>query len=174
MKSYDLDRITAEKPALLRGTNKGAKMKVLLIKDVKNVGKAGEIKEVKDGYGRNFLVAKGYAKIATPQVIEEWREQQERKAAQEAAEIERLNAQKAKIESSEIRIEKAAAPIGIRGSVTNNDIAKAIQNQLGFEIDKHKIDLKKPIKSEGLHTVDIKLGHGIHASAKIDVVAIEG
>jgi len=148
-------------------------MKVLLIKDVKNVGKAGEIKEVKDGYGQNFLVAKGYAKIATPQVIETWRKQQERKAAQEAAQIERLNNQKAKIEETQIRIEKVAAPIGIRGSVTNNDIAKAIQKQLGFEIDKHKIDLKKPIKSEGLHTVDIKLGHGIHASAKIDVVAIE-
>ena len=149
-------------------------MKVLLIKDVKNVGKAGEIKEVKDGYGRNFLVAKGLAKIATPEVVEEWKREQERKALEEAAEIERLTAEKAKIESAEIRIEKPSAPIGIRGSVTNNDIAHAIQEQLGFEIDKHKIDLKKPIKSEGLHTVDIKLGHGIHAAAKVNVVAIEG
>ncbi len=149
-------------------------MKVLLIKDVKNVGKAGEIKEVKDGYGQNFLVAKGYAKIATPKVVEEWKAEQERRAAEEAAEIERLTAEKAKIESAQIRIEKPAAPIGIRGSVTNNDIAKAIKEQLGFEIDKHKIELKKPLKSEGLHTVEIKLGHGIHADAKIDVVAVEG
>ena len=149
-------------------------MKVLLIKDVKNVGKAGEIKEVKDGYGRNFLVAKGLAKVATPQVVEEWKAEQARKAAEEAAEIERLKEEKAKIESVEIRIEKQAAPIGIRGSVTNSDIAQAIKEQLGFEIDRHKIDLKKPIKSEGLHTVDIKLGHGIHAAAKVDVVAVEG
>ncbi len=148
-------------------------MKVLLIKDVKNVGKAGEIKEVKDGYGRNFLVAKGLAKIATPEVVEEWRAEQKRRAEEEAAEIERLNAEKAKIESVEIRIEKPAAPIGIRGSVTNNDIAQAIKEQLGFEIDKHKIELKKPLKSEGLHTVDIKLGHGIHAAAKVNVAAIE-
>jgi len=62
-------------------------MKVLLIKDVKNVGKAGEIKEVKDGYGRNFLVAKGLAKVATPQVVEEWKAEQARRAAEEAAEI---------------------------------------------------------------------------------------
>ena len=149
-------------------------MKVLLIKDVKNVGKAGEIKEVKDGYGRNFLVAKGLAKGATPQVVEEWKAEQVRRAAEEAAEIERLNAEKAKIEAEEIRIEKPSAPIGIRGSVTNNDISHAIKEQLGFEVDKHKIDLKKPIKSEGLHTVDIKLGHGIHAAAKVNVVAVEG
>ncbi|WP_456458616.1 50S ribosomal protein L9 [Nitratifractor sp.] len=149
-------------------------MKVLLIKDVKNVGKAGEIKEVKDGYGRNFLVAKGLAKVATPQVVEEWKAEQERLAAEEAAEIERLKAEKEKIESAQIRIEKPAAPIGIRGSVTNNDISKAIKEQLGFEVDKHKIELKKPLKSEGLHTVDIKLGHGIHAAAKVDVVAVEG
>ncbi len=148
-------------------------MKVLLIKDVKNVGKAGEIKEVKDGYGRNFLVAKGLAKIATPEVVEEWKAEQKRRAEEEAAEIERLNSEKAKIESMEIRIEKPAAPIGIRGSVTNNDIAQAIKEQLGFEIDKHKIELKKPLKSEGLHTVDIKLGHGIHAAAKVNVAAIE-
>ncbi|WP_456428323.1 50S ribosomal protein L9 [Nitratifractor sp.] len=149
-------------------------MKVLLIKDVKNVGKAGEIKEVKDGYGRNFLVAKGLAKVATPQVVEEWKAEQERRAQEEAAEIERLKAEKEKIEAAEIRIEKPAAPIGIRGSVTNNDISKAIKEQLGFEVDKHKIELKKPLKSEGLHTVDIKLGHGIHAAAKVDVVAVEG
>ncbi len=149
-------------------------MKVLLIKDVKNVGKAGEIKEVKDGYGRNFLVAKGLAKVATPQVVEEWKAEQERRAQEEAAEIERLKAEKEKIEAAEIRIEKPAAPIGIRGSVTNNDISKAIKEQLGFEVDKHKIELKKPLKSEGLHTIDIKLGHGIHAAAKVDVVAVEG
>ncbi|WP_292660021.1 50S ribosomal protein L9 [Nitratifractor sp.] len=149
-------------------------MKVLLIKDVKNVGKAGEIKEVKDGYGRNFLVAKGLAKVATPQVVEEWKAEQERRALEEAEEIERLKAEKEKIEAAEIRIEKPAAPIGIRGSVTNNDISKAIKEQLGFEVDKHKIELKKPLKSEGLHTVDIKLGHGIHAAAKVNVVAVEG
>ncbi len=148
-------------------------MKVLLIKDVKNVGKAGEIKEVKDGYGRNFLVAKGLAKVATPQVVEEWKAEQARRAAEEAAEIERLSEAKKKIESAQIRIEKPAAPIGIRGSVTHDDIAKAIREQLGVEIDKKQVDHKKAIKSEGLHNVDLKLGHGIHAVAKIDVVAVE-
>ena len=149
-------------------------MKVLLIKDVKNVGKAGEIKEVKDGYGQNFLVAKGFAKVATPEVVENWRAEQERKEAEKAAEIERLTAEKEKIESVEIKIEKPYAPIGIRGSVTNSDISKAIKEQLGFDIDKHKIELKKPIKSEGLYSVEIKLGYGINAIAKVNVIAVEG
>jgi len=148
-------------------------VKVLLVKDVKNVGKTGEIKEVKDGYGRNFLVARGLARIATPEVVREWKEEQARKAAEEAEEIKRLNAEKERLEKEEIRIEKPSAPIGIRGSVTNNDISHAIAGRLGFEIDKHKIELKKPIKSEGIHIVDIKLGHGIHASARINVVAVE-
>jgi large subunit ribosomal protein L9 len=148
-------------------------MKVLLIKDVKSVGKRGEIKEVKDGYGRNFLVAKGYAKIATPQVVEEWKAEQERIAKEEAEEIERLTEEKRKLEDAVIKIVKPAAPIGIRGSVTSSDISKAIEEQLGIELDKKHIDLKKAIKSEGLHTVDSKLGHGIHASLKVDVSAAE-
>jgi large subunit ribosomal protein L9 len=148
-------------------------MKVLLIKDVKSLGRAGEIKEVKDGYGRNFLVAKGLAKIATPQVIEEWKREQERIAAEEAAEIERLTEEKSRLEASEIRIEKPIAPVGIRGSVTSSDISGAIMDQLGIELDKKHIELKKPIKSEGLHRVDSKLGHGIHAEIRVNVVGIE-
>ncbi len=55
-------------------------MKVLLIKDVKNLGKKGDIKEVKDGYAQNFLLAKGMAKLATPTIVKEWKAEQERKA----------------------------------------------------------------------------------------------
>ncbi len=149
-------------------------MKVLLIKDVKNLGKVGDIKEVKDGYGQNFLVAKGLAKVATPKVIEDWKAEQERIEAQRASEMERLGKEKEKIESVEITIQKPSAPIGIRGSVTNNDISKAIKEQLGFDIDKHKIILKKALKSEGVHSIEIKLGHGINANAKVNVVAVEG
>jgi large subunit ribosomal protein L9 len=148
-------------------------MKVLLIKDVKNVGKAGEIKEVKDGYGRNFLVAKGLAKIATPEVVEAWREEEAERARKEAEEIARLTEEKKRLEAAEIVVEKPAAPIGIRGSVSNADISKAIKEQLGIDLDKKHIELKKAIKTEGLHTIDSKLGHGIHASLKVNVLAVE-
>ena len=148
-------------------------MKVLLIKDVKNVGKAGEIKEVKDGYGRNFLVAKGFAKVATPEVVKQWQKEQEEKALREAQEIERLKKEKEILESKEIIVKKLKAPAGIRGSVTNADISKAIKEQFDIDIDKKHILLKKALKTPGLHTVDIKLGHSIHAIVKVDVVAVE-
>lgn len=92
-------------------------MKVLLTKDVKALGKSGEIKEVKDGYGRNFLVAKGLAKIATPEVVEKWKTDQENAEKALREELTRLNAEKITLEATEIKIEKETAPVGIKGSV---------------------------------------------------------
>ncbi len=148
-------------------------MKVLLIKDVTSLGKAGEIKEVKDGYGRNFLVAKGFARIATPQVVEAWKAEQEQIAKEEAETIARLEAEKQQLETAVVRIEKPLAPVGIRGSVGNGDIAEAIGEQLGIVIDKKHIGLKKALKTTGIHTVDIKLGHAIHATVKVDIAGVE-
>jgi len=147
-------------------------MKVLLTKDVKSLGKAGEIKEVKDGYGQNFLINKGLAKLATPQVVEEWKVEQAAKAAALAAEIAQLEDYKNKLEANELKIEREQAPVGIKGSVTNANIADELKSQLGVDIDKKSINLKKAIKSEGLHDVDIKLGHGIHANLKVNVVGV--
>jgi len=148
-------------------------MRVLLIKDVKSLGKAGEIKEVKDGYGQNFLINKGFAKLATPEVVKNYEEQKAKEAAELQAEIDKLNSYKEILESKEIKIEREKAPVGIRGSVTNNCIATELKEQLNVEIDKKSINLKKAIKSEGHHEVDIKLGHGIHATAKINIVGVE-
>ena len=147
-------------------------MKVLLIKEVKALGKTGEIKEVKDGYGQNFLVAKGFAKIATPEVVERWKAEQENAAKELQEELTRLSAEKITLEATEIRIEKPIAPVGIKGSVGNGDIAEAILDQLGIEIDKKHIVLKKALKSTGIHEVDTKLGHAIHATLKVNVVGV--
>lgn len=147
-------------------------MKVLLIKDVKSLGKAGEIKEVKDGYGQNFLIGKGLAKLATPTVVEEWKAEQERIAQELADELARLEAEKKTLEAAEIKIEKEAAPVGIKGSVGNGDIAKAIMEQHNIALDKKNINLKKALKSTGVHEVDTKLGHGIHALLKVNIVGV--
>ena len=147
-------------------------MKVLLIKDVKTLGKAGEIKDVKDGYGQNFLIGKGLAKLATPDVVENWKVEQARLEQELKDELARLEAEKITLDASEIKIEKSKAPVGIKGSVGNADIANAIVKQLNIEVDKKHINLKKALKSEGVHSVDIKLGHGIHATLKVNVVAV--
>lgn len=147
-------------------------MKVLLIKEVKTLGKAGEIKEVKDGYGQNFLIGKGLAKLATPDVIENWKAEQAEMARNLKDEIARLEAEKITLEASIVKIEKPIAPVGIKGSVGNADISAAIQEQLNIELDKKHINLKKAIKSTGVHEVDAKLGHAIHATIKVEVVGI--
>ena len=147
-------------------------MKVLLIKDVKALGKAGEIKEVKDGYGQNFLIGKGLAKLATPDVVESWKSEQEEMARNLRDELSRLEAEKITLEAATIKIEKPLAPVGIKGSVGNADISQAIEKQYNIELDKKQINLKKAIKSTGIHEVDAKLGHGIHATLKVEVVGV--
>jgi len=145
-------------------------MKVLLIKDVKNLGKKGEIKDVKDGYGQNFLIPKGMAKLATPDVVSKWKAEQETKAKALADEIERFTREKKLLEKDKIVIIKKLAPVGIQGSVKKDDIAKAIKKKLNIVVDKKHIELKKPIKSTGEFKIDIKFGHGIHAIVNIEVV----
>ena len=147
-------------------------MKVLLIKDVKALGKAGEIKEVKDGYGQNFLIGKGLAKLATPDVVEKWKADQEEMARNLRDELARLEAEKITLEAATVKIEKPLAPVGIKGSVGNGDVSQAIEDQLNIEIDKKNINLKKALKSTGIHEVDAKLGHGIHATLKVEVVGV--
>ncbi len=145
-------------------------MKVLLIKDVKSLGKVGEIKEVKPGYGQNFLISKGLAKAATPEVLEEWAADQQRLKDEEAAEIAIANDLKEKIESSSFTVKhKVGANGHLIGSVTNKEIS-AVFEEFGISLDKKAIHLDAKIKMPGIFEVDCKLGHGIHATAKIDVI----
>jgi len=145
-------------------------MKVLLIKDVKSLGKKGEIKEVKDGYGQNFLIGKGMAKLATPAVVKHWTEEQERIAKELADTLARLKKEKIELEANGVVIAKKLAPVGIQGSVGKDDIAKAVKSQLNIEIDKKIVELKKALKTLAKHKVDIKLGHGIHATLSVEIV----
>ncbi|WP_152183531.1 50S ribosomal protein L9 [Sulfurimonas indica] len=145
-------------------------MKVLLIQDVKSLGKAGEVKEVKPGYGQNFLIKKGFAKPATPEIIAEHEAELKRKAEEEAAEIARLNELAQKLDKLEIIITKKLGQNGhLFGAVTKDEIAHALQEQHKIEIDKKHITEKTAIKTVGEHDVDLKLGHGIHATLHVDV-----
>jgi large subunit ribosomal protein L9 len=146
-------------------------MKVLLIKDVKSLGKIGEVKEVKDGYGKNFLIAKGFAKHATPEVMKEWEVEQAKIQAEQEAQIKEAQNIKQKVDSFKFTIKhKVGANGHLIGSVTNKEIQIAMKEQADIDIDKKQISLDDKIKTIGIYKADCKLGHGIHATATIDVI----
>lgn len=146
-------------------------MKVLLLKDVQGTGKAGDIKEVKDGYGKNFLVGKGFALHATDEVIANYNEEQRIKAEEEAKEIAAANELAEKLNSTKLTIKhKIGANGHLIGSVTNKEISEVLKEQFGIEIDKKSISLKSKIKAEGVFPVDCKLGHGIHADLSVVII----
>ena len=145
-------------------------MKVLLTKDVKSLGKVGEVKEVKDGYGKNFLIAKGFAKHATTEILAQHAADEAQKAKDLADEITLLKELAQKLDKAEIIITKPIGDNGhLFGSITKDEVAHALLEQHGIEIDKKHIIDKVAIKTVGEHELDLKLGHGIHATLHVDI-----
>ncbi len=146
-------------------------MKVLLIKDVKSLGKKGEIKEVKDGYGRNFLIGNGFALHATNEVMKRYEAEQRRKTKEKADEIARLKEIENKLASLKLIIKRKLGANGsLFGAVTKDEIAQELKNQKTIEIDKKTIEIDKAIKMTGYFEISVKLGHGIHAKLNVEIV----
>ncbi|CZE49173.1 50S ribosomal protein L9 [Campylobacter geochelonis] len=146
-------------------------MKVLLIKDVKGLGKAGEIKEVKDGYGNNFLIGKGFAKSATTDVLRQFEAAKQRQAEDQRYEVESLNSLKTELEKVRVKIAKQVGANGaLFGSITKDEIAAALKEQKNLEVDKKALDLGH-VKTTGIYDVNVKFKHGISAKFEIEVVA---
>jgi large subunit ribosomal protein L9 len=146
-------------------------MRVILLKDVDKVGKKYEVKEVKNGYARNFLIPNGLAKLATKEAmvwletqkeIEEKKSEKELKKAQEVAST---------FDGQEIII---PVKIGEEGQLFESITAQKISEkmkELGFEIKKNQIELPEPIKELGEYAVKIKFEHNLEAEIKVIVVA---
>ena len=148
-------------------------MKVLLTQDVKSLGKKGEIKEVKDGYGNNFLIGKGLAKLATPAVIKQWEAGERAKKEAEAAEIAHLTSAKSALEGVKLVIKtKTGANGALFGSITKDEIVDELKKQHNIAIDKKSIEHHGAIKATGNYELDLKMGHGIHATLNLTVEAI--
>ena len=145
-------------------------MKVLLIKDVKGLGKVGEVKEVKDGYGKNFLIGKGFARAATTEILAQHAANELIVAQNLEKEVNILKEIAKKLDKCEIVITKKIGQNGhLFGSVTKDEIATALKEQHNIEIDKKHINEKSAIKTVGEHDLDFKLGHGLHAKLHVDV-----
>ncbi len=145
-------------------------MKVILLADVKDVGKKGDVAEVSDGYGKNFLIKKGFAKAATASNIHE---AEQKKAAQEfhrAEEVKALKEQAATLNGKSVPVKIKVSENGkVFGSVTTLHVSEALA-QMGFDIDKKKIKMDN-VKNVGSYAAEVRFMEGV--IAKITVV-VEG
>jgi large subunit ribosomal protein L9 len=147
-------------------------MKVVLLEDIPQKGKAGEIREVSKGYAKNFLLPRGLALVATPTVMKQVESRLERKKLEETVDREKLVELAQQIEGKEIRF-KARIGAGERlfGSITAADVAEELSRTIGAVVDKKKIDIEKPLRQVGSYEIAVKLASDI--KPKITVVIEE-
>ena len=146
-------------------------MKVVFLKDVKGKGKKGEIKEVAEGYGRNFLIKSGYAKEATNQALSELQGQKRLAEKNAAAELQSAKDLKERIEQLEVAIKAKSGEGGrLFGAVSTKQIAEALQKEHSIKIDKRKME-SEGIRSLGYTNVPVKLHQEVKATLKVHVIA---
>ncbi len=145
-------------------------MKVILKADVKGTGKKGDVVEVADGYGRNFLVKKGLAQIATASSVHEAQQKKDAQAFHKAEEIKATKALAEKLDGSKVVVKIKTGENGkVFGSVTSAHVSSALAG-LGYDIDKKKIKMDS-VKTVGVFQAEIRLMENV--SAKI-TVSVEG
>jgi large subunit ribosomal protein L9 len=145
-------------------------MKIILMQDMEKLGQAGDVVEVRDGYGRNFLIPNKKATPATPKNLKIAEALKKKRELASAKKKEAAQALADKITNSSSTIMMAAGEEDkLFGSVTADIIAKSLESN-GFDIDKKDIILEEPIKKLGVYHVEVKLDYGIRAKLKVGVV----
>lgn len=146
-------------------------MKVIFIKDLKGQGKAGEEKNISDGYAKNFLIPKGYAIEATNANLNNLKGKKDSENYKKEKEIEHANSIKAKLEEVTVTIKaKGGESDRLFGSVTSKEISTKLKNDFNIDIDKKKFVLPDGIKVFGITTVDVKLYPSIVGKVKVNVI----
>ncbi len=147
-------------------------MKVIFLKDVSHKGKKGEVKEVADGYARNFLLPQGIAMLASPSSIKLYEEQMKADLQKHEKEDEEISELVKLIEGKVIKFKaKSGGKERIHGSITGAHIAEELSKIVGQVIDKKKILLKEPLRQIGLSEVTVAFSKG--KEAKINIIVEE-
>ena len=148
-------------------------MQVILKEDLDNLGKSGEVVSVKEGYGRNYLLPRGLAVVATEDDVSRVAHEKRVIAARAAKLSKETQAEADRLGQLTVSIARAVGDEDkLFGSVTSRDIAEALAEQK-VTIDPKKLHLEEPIKTLGLTEVQVKLGHGVNAKLKVWVVKKE-
>jgi large subunit ribosomal protein L9 len=150
-------------------------MKVVLLQDVPGRGRTGEIREVSKGYAKNFLLPRGLALIATPDVQKRVELRLEKERIEESVDRERLVELAQQIEGKEIRF-RARIGAGERlfGSITAADVAEQLSGAIGSVVDKKKIDIEKPFRQTGSYEIAVKLASDIRPNITVFIEEEEG
>lgn len=145
-------------------------MKVILLADVKGKGKKGQIIEVSEGYGRNFLLPKKLAEVATESNINEAKQAANSQAHKAQKELDEARLLASQLNQVVVTIPVKVGEGKLFGTVTSQDIASHLKNEHGFEIKKQKIEVKNPIKSLGTFEATLKLHTEVNAKIEVRVV----
>lgn len=146
-------------------------MKVILLKDVKNIGKQGEVKEVASGYAHNFLFKKGLAEEANAKNLAKLEAQKEEAREEAAAELQQAQDLKKELDGSEVEIKMKSGEDGrLFGSVSSKQVIEAYKEQKNVKLDRRKLDMPEPFRTLGYHKVNIKLHPEVTAQLKVHVV----
>lgn len=145
-------------------------MEVIFVKDLKGQGKAGEKKNISDGYAKNFLIPKGYAVEATATNLNNLKGKQDSEAFKKQQELENAEAIKQQLEKITLKIYAKAGDNGkIFGSVTSKDISEQLTKEYSINVDKKKIVLPDGIKELGEFDINIKLYPSVNGTLKVIV-----
>lgn len=148
------------------------KTKVILLQDVKGIGKKGEVKEVSKGYANNYLIPKKLAVLATDDALHNLKQQEKARERKRQKEIAQAKEYVEKLKHSTLKLKHKAGEKGkLFGSVTQKEVADALSSQLDIKVDKKQITFPAPIKSTGEFKAEIDFGHGIKSEISIVVEA---
>ena len=145
-------------------------MKVILKHDVKGLGREGDVKDVKDGYARNFLFPTGAAVKADTGALKNWERHRAEREERDRLEKEQAEATAERLRGLKLEVAvKSGEKNRLFGSVTNREIADLIARE-GIEVDRHSIHLREPIKTVGDHRVEVRLMPGLEVPVTVTVI----
>jgi large subunit ribosomal protein L9 len=145
-------------------------MKVILKRDVKGLGREGDLKEVKDGYARNFLLPTGAVVVADKGAVANWERHREQREDRDRAVRTEAEAMAEKLRALTLQVPVKAGERGrLFGAVTGHQIADLIHKE-GIELDRHALHLREPIKALGDYRIDVRLMPGVEAVVNVSVV----
>lgn len=147
-------------------------MKVILLQDIKNIGKKWEVKKVSDGYARNFLLPKKLVRVATPEALRELQSEMEKQEEKATMDLEKTEELVASLDGYELVLEEKVGEGGkLYAGMTADKIAKELKKK-GFNVKGSQVNLEEPIKEAGEYNIALEFDHGLEAEIKIIIEAM--